>query len=72
MGKIVVTLLLSLSAALATSPQARIAGGSAAVINSYPFAVALLRSQDYVSFAQVCAGSIITTRSVLTAASCFL
>ncbi|XP_022130334.2 trypsin CFT-1-like [Pieris rapae] len=66
----ILALCLTIASA-ASAPQQRIAGGSVAVITSYPFATALLRSKDYVTYSQVCAGSIINTKSVLTAASCF-
>ncbi|XP_045509291.1 trypsin CFT-1-like isoform X1 [Colias croceus] len=58
------------SACVVAAPQSRIVGGSTAVINSYPYVAAVLRSSDNVTFSQVCVGSIINTRSILTAASC--
>ncbi|KAF9408919.1 hypothetical protein HW555_011562 [Spodoptera exigua] len=50
----------------------RIAGGSPTEINKYPFAVALLTNNGQGNFyTQACAGTIITNRAILSAASCF-
>ncbi|XP_050353672.1 trypsin, alkaline C-like [Nymphalis io] len=53
----------------------RIVGGSNADIEDYPYMALILASKDdyiQIRFIPFCGGSLITTRSVLTAAHCFL
>ncbi|XP_063836152.1 trypsin, alkaline B-like [Ostrinia nubilalis] len=64
--------LLVILGTVAVSGQAdlRIQGGSATSIATYPYAAALLRSPTAANFRLTCAGVIVNTRSILTAASC--
>ncbi|XP_049885714.1 trypsin, alkaline C-like [Pectinophora gossypiella] len=52
--------------------QSRIAGGEVVQINQYPFSTALLTNRGTgTAYVQACGGTILTTSSILTAASCF-
>ncbi|XP_050348330.1 trypsin CFT-1-like [Nymphalis io] len=70
MIKTVCLLALCLTAVLAVPSQQRIVGGSLTTINQYPFAAAVLKLFG-ANFRQVCGGTIINNRSVLSAAHCF-
>ncbi|CAH0695421.1 unnamed protein product [Spodoptera exigua] len=50
--------------------QSVIVGGSLAVISQYPSVVGLLYSSNWNNYNQVCVGTIVTTKSILTAAHC--
>ncbi|KAG6458189.1 hypothetical protein O3G_MSEX010717 [Manduca sexta] len=71
MGTHIALLALSISAVVAVpaNPQ-RIAGGSTTTISNYPSIVALLYSSNLSQWRQTCAGSIINSRNILTAAHC--
>ncbi|XP_045779649.1 trypsin CFT-1-like [Maniola jurtina] len=72
MKTIVVLLAICLTrAASLPRQQDRIIGGSVTNINTYPFAAALLYSQSN-NFRQVCGGTIINNRSILSATHCWI
>ncbi|CAG5045893.1 unnamed protein product [Parnassius apollo] len=54
----------------APEKQQRIVGGSVTIIEKYPFAASLLYSRNLFIYRQACGGSIISSRSILTAAHC--
>ncbi|XP_050554895.1 trypsin, alkaline B-like isoform X2 [Spodoptera frugiperda] len=71
MRAVLVLLALSLTVVAAVPPkQSVIVGGSVAVISQYPSVVGLLYSSNGINFYQVCVGTIVTTKSILTAAHC--
>ncbi|XP_041983168.1 trypsin, alkaline B-like [Aricia agestis] len=53
------------------SPTSRIAGGVVTDIRNYPFATSLISNIGSTSFTQACAGTIISSSAILSAASCF-
>lgn len=53
-----------------SSRETRIIGGKRAAVGQYPWVVALFRTEDCSNFEQICGGSIISERWVLTAAHC--
>ncbi|XP_075982010.1 trypsin, alkaline C-like [Anticarsia gemmatalis] len=55
----------------AVSAVPRIIGGSVTTVDKYPSIVAVLQSVNH-NFVQTCAGSILTRRSILSAARCFM
>ncbi|XP_023935762.2 trypsin, alkaline B-like [Bicyclus anynana] len=70
MLKIYVLALLMLVGNLNASPVQRIMGGAATSIEMYPFATPLLRTMDFRTYVQTCAGTILTKAALLTAAHC--
>ncbi|XP_026744926.1 trypsin, alkaline C-like [Trichoplusia ni] len=50
----------------------RIVGGDLTTIDKYPSMAALLFSQNLVQFGQICGGTIINNRSILSAAHCII
>lgn len=52
--------------------QCRIAGGETASAAQYPFAAAIFSAHDSVTFELVCGGTILNSRSVMSATSCFM
>nr|AFP74111.1 trypsin [Leguminivora glycinivorella] len=52
-------------------PSQRIVGGSVTTIENYPYQAALLSTSDFNWYGQICGGSILNNRSVLTAAHCY-
>lgn len=56
------------------TPPQRIVGGSVTTINQYPYAVAMLHNQRGWSnvYTQWCGGTILTSRTILSAAHCFI
>ncbi|XP_046960197.1 trypsin CFT-1-like [Vanessa cardui] len=71
MIKTICLLSLCLTAAVASPSQQRIVGGSLTTINQYPFGAAVLKLFGS-NHRQVCGGTIINNRSVLSAAHCFV
>ncbi|RVE51122.1 hypothetical protein evm_004265 [Chilo suppressalis] len=71
MRVLIIVLVLALTAVTAVprSPQ-RIIGGSVTTIDNYPEIVALLLTEFGIDYGQVCGGSILNIRSILTAAHC--
>ncbi|XP_050666319.1 trypsin CFT-1-like [Leptidea sinapis] len=68
-GLMFVILIYSTVSAL---PQTKIQDGTPiSDISAFPFAAALLRSNDTKNFVQACVGSIISKRSILTSVNCF-
>ncbi|XP_050682036.1 trypsin CFT-1-like [Leptidea sinapis] len=61
----------SVAAVPAADISGRLAGGSLATVNQYPFIASMLYSRNGVSYVQSCAGSIITNRAILSSASCY-
>ncbi|XP_045449171.1 trypsin CFT-1-like [Melitaea cinxia] len=55
-----------------SQPSMRVMGGSLTTIQSYPYVTSLLRSTNLVTYVQTCAGTILTTRSIMSAAHCFI
>ncbi|XP_075982014.1 trypsin, alkaline C-like [Anticarsia gemmatalis] len=49
----------------------RIVGGAVTTIDNYPSMVVILRGPNMVNFLQMCGGTILNQRSVLTAGHCF-
>ncbi|XP_022821656.1 trypsin, alkaline B-like [Spodoptera litura] len=71
MRAVFVLLAISLTAVTAVpAKQSVIVGGSVAVISQYPSVVGLLYSSNGNNFYEVCVGTIVTTKSILTAAHC--
>ncbi|CAG9796393.1 unnamed protein product [Diatraea saccharalis] len=69
--RVLISLVVVFSVATAAPTDLqRIAGGSTATINQYPEIVALLFSNTNSGHRQLCAGTIISSRSVLTVAHC--
>ncbi|KOB72570.1 Trypsin [Operophtera brumata] len=66
---IVLALCLAIASAVPKNPQ-RIVGGSVTEISQYPSIASLLYTTDGSTFWQTCAGTILNTRSILTAAHC--
>ncbi|XP_013175875.1 PREDICTED: trypsin CFT-1-like [Papilio xuthus] len=67
-------LLLALGLAVATGApknSERIVGGSITTISEYPYGAALLFSSVVTTFWQVCGGTILNNRAILSAAHCF-
>ncbi|KAI8438838.1 hypothetical protein MSG28_011191 [Choristoneura fumiferana] len=52
--------------------QQRIVGGSVTTIEQWPSGSALLYSWNLVTYSQACGGAILNTRSILSAAHCFI
>ncbi|KPI95072.1 Trypsin CFT-1 [Papilio xuthus] len=67
---LILALGLAVVAAGHRNPQ-RIVGGSETTISEYPFSVSLLYSFDSTAFIQLCGGSILNNRSILSAGHCF-
>ncbi|XP_041974875.1 trypsin, alkaline C-like [Aricia agestis] len=72
MRAVFLLLALGLAAVVAVpqNPQ-RIVGGSVTSIGNYPSIVALLFSWTGASYTQICGGTIINNRAILSAAHCF-
>ncbi|XP_075982469.1 trypsin, alkaline C-like [Anticarsia gemmatalis] len=66
-------LLAACYAAVSAVPfnSQRIVGGEVTTIDKYPSMVVILQGWDTVNFYQICGGTILNQRSVLTAAHCF-
>ncbi|XP_075976051.1 trypsin, alkaline B-like [Anticarsia gemmatalis] len=63
-------MVLCAAAASAAADSVRIAGGSLATIDRYPSMASLTNTQNFVTWAQECGGSILNNRAILTAAHC--
>ncbi|KAH9644609.1 hypothetical protein HF086_009184 [Spodoptera exigua] len=65
-----IALCVATVAAAPRTTHQRIVGGDVTTIDQYPSIVALLFVYEWVIYAQECAGAILNSRSVLTAAHC--
>ncbi|XP_026739082.1 trypsin, alkaline B-like [Trichoplusia ni] len=61
---------LLLADAASNKERSAIVGGSVAVFSQYPSIASLLYSPSATNYKQACVGSVLTTRSILTAAHC--
>ncbi|XP_023935765.2 trypsin, alkaline A-like [Bicyclus anynana] len=71
MRVILCLLMIGLAASAATPAPGRIVGGSIVSIDHYPMAAAMLFSRGVTDFVQTCGGSIITSRTILSASHCY-
>ncbi|XP_075982018.1 trypsin, alkaline C-like [Anticarsia gemmatalis] len=68
--RVLLLVALYITAVSAVPSSQRIVGGSITSINNYPTIIAVLQSVNN-NFIQICGGSILNQRSVLSAAHCF-
>ncbi|XP_064071287.1 trypsin CFT-1-like [Vanessa tameamea] len=71
-GVFMFTFLAMGLATVSSQASMRIMGGTLTNVESYPYITSLLRSQDMVTYRQTCAGSVLTSRHILSAAQCFI
>ncbi|XP_052739011.1 trypsin, alkaline B-like [Bicyclus anynana] len=70
--RVILLFIIGLASVSATPVSGRIVGGSTVSIDHYPMAAAMLFSRGGVTdFVQTCGGSIITSRTILSASHCY-
>ncbi|CAG9796394.1 unnamed protein product [Diatraea saccharalis] len=70
MGVLLALVVVLLVASVEPRNLERIVGGGAAALNQYPAIAALVAEDSPTVFSLICGGTIVSTRSILTAATC--